>query len=491
MNEPKRNEARARLALLAAAVAVAMTGCTEEPVLPTCGDEVQLPNIQHDELIRVKILGEGEDCAVSMIAQTNILVEVVGPTEGIRLSMGTLGETEPGWIRPHLARPDDHVLTIHALRAMDTFDVKVHTRAPPALGGEQSVVLADPALLGDGFLLNLTTVMAYVAEDRHGGLMLAELLKRFATTTHSSRSGPRAFHDWLVSNYGADPSLWALHVLPFKTLSVANRLDLADGIHCGEVWFTFTTTEPAFQPFNLTIAFTQPPRPNDVSPHGTVHCEDTARFWARMDPVDQSIGLSRLLTKVLDEGGQFVKLQTSEAIGDPRPEWEFREWRKVPNPGGHPALPAVLDNVPMAQSVDAPRLNAPGADRDAFLAFVDQHAAALDRYQQPIPEQFLALSARAASATSRPVLDLTGLPAPTAAQFPSLRKKIELAGCPACHLADANFQQLRPDGTRSAFYNKELSARLGLVLDVASGVSPLPNALTVFGPRQPIPVLPQ
>jgi hypothetical protein len=478
------------MALLAAGAAAALWGCTEEVILPTCGDEITLFNFQHDDLIRVTALGEGQDCTVTLNADTNVLVEAIGPTEGVQLSLGTLAETEPGWIRPHLTRPDQYQLVIHALRTMGTFDVRIRTRTPPGVTGQRAVLVSDPAVLGDGFLVNLTLVMSVVAEDQHGGRMLAELLKRFSTTAHSTRTGPRALYDSLVTNYGGDPSLWSLHVLPFKVVGVANRLDLADGTQCGHVWLTFATTEPAFQPFLLTFAFTQPPRETDLSPHGTVHCEDTARFWARILAYDEASALSRVLPRVLRRD-QFVKLQTSEAIGPTGQSWEFREWRKVPNPAGGTELPMVLDNVRMPQTVDVERINAAGQDRNDFLTFVDQNAAALDAYRQLIPEQFLALSARVSPDTSRPVLDLSGLPSSTAAQFPSLRQKIELSGCPACHVTDASFRQLGADGTPSAFYSKELAARLRLVQDMAAGVSPLPNALTVFGPRQTLPILPQ
>ena len=70
--------------------------------------------------------------------------------------------------------------------------------------------------------------------------------------------------------------------------------------------------------------------------------------------------------------------------------------------------------------------------------------------------------------------------------FPDLRGNIEIVGCPACHSADAEFVQTRPDRTFSPFYDKELDARAAHLLTAHAGE----GADVPFGPLQEAPVLP-
>ena len=86
----------------------------------------------------------------------------------------------------------------------------------------------------------------------------------------------------------------------------------------------------------------------------------------------------------------------------------------------------------------------------------------------------------------RTPLSLSGLEAQVAAQFPQLRKQIELVGCAVCHTADADFVQTRPDRTVSKFYEKELSARERHLEKQAKGQRPK----APFGPLQALPILP-
>src|SRR5688572_1045743 len=99
-----------------------------------------------------------------------------------------------------------------------------------------------------------------------------------------------------------------------------------------------------------------------------------------------------------------------------------------------------------------------GAARDAFLFWVKANAAALDARTVSFPEKFRAQSIQVSQGMARTPLSLAGLDAEVAAQFPQLRKQIELVGCAACHTADADFVQTKPDRTVSRFYEKELLA---------------------------------
>ena len=72
------------------------------------------------------------------------------------------------------------------------------------------------------------------------------------------------------------------------------------------------------------------------------------------------------------------------------------------------------------------------------------------------------------------------------AQFPQLRQHFELMGCVACHTADADFVQTKPDRTVSNFYRKELTARERHLESIARGEKPY----APFGPLQLNPVLP-
>ncbi|MBS1153173.1 MAG: hypothetical protein H6Q89_4871, partial [Myxococcaceae bacterium] len=86
----------------------------------------------------------------------------------------------------------------------------------------------------------------------------------------------------------------------------------------------------------------------------------------------------------------------------------------------------------------------------------------------------------------RTPLSLAGLDPQVAAQFPQLRKQIELVGCAVCHTADADFVQTRADRTVSKFYEKELLARERHLEQQARGERPK----APFGPLQTSPVLP-
>jgi hypothetical protein len=149
-------------------------------------------------------------------------------------------------------------------------------------------------------------------------------------------------------------------------------------------------------------------------------------------------------------------------------------------------LPFMLDNPPLFQTADAEALNAPGALRDQLLAWMAAEAAAVDARRAEIPEGFRRPSARVIQGVPRPALSLAGLAPQVASQYPSLRQKLELVGCPACHTADADFVQTRPDRTISPFYERELEARRLHLESLARGEA----TGAPFGPLQAAPKLP-
>src|SRR5690606_15653910 len=97
------------------------------------------------------------------------------------------------------------------------------------------------------------------------------------------------------------------------------------------------------------------------------------------------------------------------------------------------ALPFVFENVPLFQTVDIEAVNAPGALRDAFLAFVNENAAALDERRQLIPALFRPLSVRVNSGVPWRPLDLRGVDEDVLSTYPRLRQHIETVGCAGCH----------------------------------------------------------
>ena len=157
--------------------------------------------------------------------------------------------------------------------------------------------------------------------------------------------------------------------------------------------------------------------------------------------------------------------------------------RQGPHAGPDPLLPNILDNRPLFQTVDTPRLNLQGPERDAFLAWVGANADALDERRLEVPEEFRALSARVNVGVAWQPLVLT--PELDTAH-PDLRRNLEIVGCPACPVTDAKFVQTLPDRTFSHFYDLELDAR-ALHLDALARGAALPAP---FGPLQPDPLLP-
>jgi hypothetical protein len=355
----------------------------------------------------------------------------------------------------------------------------------PTVVIEKSLFWADAALLDDPQVVSFAKVMATVAPDGHGGRLLVAWFHRFASTPHSERALPAQFIDQVSAAQGADPTTWDLSTLPFKVTGLHNRIDLADlspGGHCGEFRVSVTSTDVTLQPFHALFLFRQPAGDGDVR-NGTVTCEATARAWAELSTLDGAALQARLRTVFAEHlvRERFLMAETVEFTLAP---WEWRQWVKVPDPGG--VLPFVFDNPPLFQQVDVEGLNAPGARRDDFLAWVDANAEALDARRLLVPERFRPQSVRVTQGIARTPLSLDGLPTATVARWPNLRANLELVGCAACHTADAEFVQTKPDRTVSPFYDKELKARAPHLEALARGEAPH----APFGPLQATPKLP-
>ncbi|MBX3246501.1 MAG: hypothetical protein KF901_04895 [Myxococcales bacterium] len=347
--------------------------------------------------------------------------------------------------------------------------------APETLRIERSLTWSDDALLDDAAVVGLHRVAQTLTGGGPPGPMIDAMFRRFGTTAHSERLGPQRLLETQIDAQGADPTTWDLDAFPFRATGVHNRIDLADGESCGELRVSFASTHPLHQPFHLIFLFAQPARDEDRRPDGSAHCASTASRWARLSALGDG-EVHAAARAILDEAltaERFVLLETLEFIISP---WEWRQWALVDG---------ALENPPLFQTVDAERLNRRGPDRDAFLAWVEENAAAIDARALLVPERFRAPSARVNDGVPWIPLDLEGVPA--IARYPRLRQQLEMVGCPACHVTDAPFVQTLPDRSFSPFYRRELDARVEHLRALTEGRAPIPAA---FGPLQYEPVLP-
>lgn len=363
-----------------------------------------------------------------------------------------------------------------------TPDAGVDAGTPvPTVKTERSLFWVDPVLLDDGQVVSFAKVMGVVSADGHGGKLLDAWFHRFATTPHSERALPAQFVDQLAAAQGADASKWALGGLPFKVTGVHNRIDLAAlvaGGHCGELRVSIASEDPTLQPFHMLFLFRQPAQADDVDGNGVVDCHGTARRWADLSLLEGD-ALRTAVKAKWAEGLVKARFLLAETVEFTLAPWEWRQW--LPDANG------VFENPPLFQQVDVARLNQPGADRDGFLGWVRDNAPALNARTMAFPEKYRVQSIRVTQGVVRTPLSLAGLDAAVAAQFPDLRKQVELVGCAVCHTADADFVQTRADRTVSKFYEKELLARERHLEKMARGEKPK----APFGPLQAMPVLPQ
>ncbi len=376
----------------------------------------------------------------------------------------------PGWSAPRLLPAGPITLTIAPESEAPAHVRVLNLGAPPGpVDRAKSLVWSEAPLVD---VCGLACLMAALAEDGHGGQLLHDWFLRFSTTPHSERFGPALLLEQIAAAQGVDPSGWDLDLLPFRVTGVHNRLDLRNAAHCGELRVSLASVDPLLKPFHLLFLFALPPRLDDAAPDGSLHCTATALAWARLSelPDEQRVPASQALAAASFTAQHFLAAESLEFMVAP---WEWRQWFFSATE------PQVLENRPLFQTVDLPRVNAPGPDREAFLAYVTANADALRERRAEVPEAFRSPSGRLNQGVPWEPLDLSGLPA-SVGDLTSLRQAVEQVGCVGCHTADAPFVQTNEDREFSPFYDKELDARLDAL--EASAVGPTPK--TPFGPLQ-------
>ncbi len=376
------------------------------------------------------------------------------------------------WLRPRPVGRRDVVLRLEGSGAV-TVTAHAHGPPVPAARRERSLVWTDDALLDDPSVVGAARILGAIAGDGHGGRLLDAWFRRFATTIHSERAGPAQLMDQIAADQGSDPSTWDLDALPFRITGVHDRLDLAARSGgCGELRVSMASIDPVVAPLHILFLFRQAPRADDVAPDGSLHCLGTARRWSRLSALDGEPFLDAARAW-LDEGiagPSFLLAETVELTVSP---WEWRQWEA--------AGADTLDNPPLFQTVASASLNAPGALREDFLAFVAERADALDARTEPLPERFRARSARVPPSAPAERLSLDGLDPEVAGAYPDLARAIEIVGCPTCHTETAEFVQTSVDREFSPFYDAELDARATRLDRLNAGVDEPPPP---FGPLQ-------
>jgi hypothetical protein len=450
---------------------------------------IALPGVA--PIVRSASLPAGASCTWTLALAEARVVELVLSSSGWVATLE--GEDEPGWRRPIVgAAGEVELVATNPTGAPLEVELEVLDRGGPIaeVVRERSLVWTQPDLVDAPIACGLACVMARVAADGHGGLLLQQWFERFATTMHSQRFGPSDLLDAFAGALGPDPASWDLAALPFVVTAFHNRVDLAKDDHCGEFRVSMASTDPIYRPFHLIFLFRQPPGDGDVSPHGTVHCTAAARAWAELSAHDDAAMLAQLDVRIdaLVAKDGFIAAESVEFMIAP---WEWRQWFPQPNPDAamRAVLPEIVDNPPLFQTIDAERLNQPGADRDAMLAWVEDNAAAIDARTIALPDTLRPPSARVNQGVPWIPLELSGVDPAVFDRFPTVRQNLEIVGCPACHATDAEFVQTLPDRTFSPFYDKELDAR-GEFLRARANGELLLGERAPFGPLQSEPLLP-
>lgn len=325
---------------------------------------------------------------------------------------------------------------------------------PPDADIPHSLTWTDPAVVDDPSAVGLSRVLAAWSDDGHGGLLLDHFLRAFGVTAHSERPGLVELADALAQDFGPDPASWDLDALPMRVTAVHNRIDLRNDAHCGELRVSFNVTHPDFPFVHFLFLFAQG-TDGDVSELGIRHCEETAFAWARLASTPDFGADART---ILDASLVRERFLLAESLERTVGTWEWRQWVPVENtdPATRDALPNVVANRRLFQTVDVEGVNAPGSRRDDFLAWLTANADAIEARSIAIPERFAPLSARATEGVLRPELDLSGVDDP---RREALRTALDRVGCPGCHERSATFVQTSPDRVFSAFYMDELEAR--------------------------------
>lgn len=340
---------------------------------------------------------------------------------------------------------------------------------PPPATRARSAAWFDPLLLDDQQAVSFARVMAAMADDGHGGLLLERWFRAFAAGPGAGRATFAQFLDEITTAQGGDPRAWNLGALPFEVTGIHNRLDLARPGDCGELRVSMASTHGTFSPVHLIVLFRQDARADDATPDGVTHCRGTARRWARLAALDDAAfaAAARELLATSLTRDRFLLAESVELTLSP---WQWRQW--TPDGAGG------LANPPLFQTVDVARVNAPGATRDAFLAEVAANADAIAAQTWVVPAAFRSPVAEVQPNEQARLVDLTPLPG-TLATYPELPRALGMVGCPRCHTDDADFVQTAIDRTPSPFYDRELDARTARIDALARGGWP---ARATFGP---------
>jgi hypothetical protein len=345
-----------------------------------------------------------------------------------------------------------------------------------------SLFWSQTEILDDPSVISFSKLMQIISTDNHGGKLLKAWFYKFSTTAHSERALPAQFIDGVELAQGSNISQWNLSLLPFKVTGIHNRIDLMskEKNHCGEFRVSVTSTDVTLQPFHLLFLFQQPAQSDDFESQ-ILNCKGTANRWralSLLSLVDLKPALKQLMNQTMTTGN----FQLAESVEFTLAPWEWRQWTKAPDTSG--ALSFVLENPPLFQQLDTPKLNVDSPLRTDFLSWVSNNANALNERTLLIPERFRPQSIRVNQSVPRVPLSLGGLS--NVAQFPNLRANLEIVGCAVCHTTDAEFVQTKPDRTVSEFYKKELDARAMLLDKLSRGeLVKIP-----FGPLQQNPKLP-
>jgi hypothetical protein len=350
-----------------------------------------------------------------------------------------------------------------------TLTVDARGSEPPAPTRARSATWFDAALLDDSATISFARVMAAVSGDGHGGVLLERWFHAFADGPGAGRATFARFLGEIAAAQGSDPHDWNLGALPFKVTGIHNRIDLAQGVDCGELRVSVASTHVTFSPVHLLFIFRQLAQPDDVTPDGTVHCRGTARRWAGLADLTHD-AFASAAADVLATTLKRDRFDLAESVELTISPWQWRQWR--PDGAGG------LVNPPLFQTVDVGRVNAAGATRDAFLAEVEAKADAIAARTWVVPAAFRSPVGEVQPTERAALVDLSPLGSALAIH-PDLERDIGMIGCPRCHTDDADFVQTAIDRTPSPFYDKELDARTARIDALARGGWPPP---TPFGP---------
>jgi hypothetical protein len=442
-----------------ALAALACTACTDHApvVFELAGDSTHTFAVDGERAVRITSPAPG---VVEAWVAGGAIVDL--PPE--QLAAGA----PASWLVP---RPilDEVSFTIAAAGDV-TLQVWARGEPPPPALRERSAAWLDPALLDDPSVISFGRLLAAVADDAHGGVLLDRWFRAFAAGPGAGRATFAQFLAELTAGQGADPRRWDLERLPFRVTGVHNRHDLASDDHCGELRVSVASTHATFSPVHLIFLFRQQPKLDDATPAG-VHCRGTARRWselARLEPAAFTVRARALLAESITHDG-FLLAESVELSLSP---WQWRQW--VRDAAGQLVNPALF------QTIDVARVNAAGPVRDAFLAAVAANADAIAARTWTVPPAFRSQVAEVQPSAKAPLVDLSPL-GDVLARHPELPRALGMIGCPRCHTDDADFVHTAVDRRPSPFYDRELDARTRRLDALARGEWPPAPA---FGPLQ-------